>query len=94
MINKINIGDEATLSKVFTDADVIQFAKISLDNNPVHLDDEYASKTIFKSRIVQGILVSGLISAVIANKTAALGKSSIGGEPMKPFKFVFIFLNI
>ncbi len=73
MINKINIGDEATLSKVFTDADVIQFSKISLDNNPVHLDDEYASKTIFKSRIVQGILVSGLISAVIANKLPGNG---------------------
>lgn len=60
MRNKINIGDEATLSKVFTNADVKHFANISLDNNPVHLDYEYASKTMFKARIVQGILVKGL----------------------------------
>jgi len=73
MKNKINIGDEATLNKVFTSEDVYHFANISLDNNPIHLDDEYASKTIFKARIVQGILVSGLISAVIANKLPGNG---------------------
>ena len=40
MKNKINIGDEATLNKVFTSEDVYHFANISLDNNPIHLDDE------------------------------------------------------
>ncbi|MBO8140276.1 MAG: MaoC family dehydratase [Thermosipho sp. (in: Bacteria)] len=41
------------------------FAEITGDKNPVHLDEEYASKTIFKKRIAHGILSVGLISAVL-----------------------------
>jgi 3-hydroxybutyryl-CoA dehydratase len=41
------------------------FAEITGDKNPVHLDEEYASKTIFKKRIAHGILSIGLISAVL-----------------------------
>ena len=71
--SEINIGDKASLSKVFTDADVISFANISLDNNPVHLDKEYAKNTIFEKRIVHGFLVGSLISAVIAEKLPGSG---------------------
>lgn len=41
------------------------FAEITGDKNPVHLDEEFASKTIFKKRIAHGILSVGLISAVL-----------------------------
>jgi len=65
--NEINIGDKAAIEKTITKYDVELFAKLSLDNNPLHLDPEYGSTSIFKDNIVHGILVSSLISAVIGN---------------------------
>ncbi len=61
----IKIGDSASITKTFNDADVRSFAEISGDKNPIHLDDEYAEKTQFKRRLVHGLLAAGLISAVI-----------------------------
>jgi len=59
------IGDSASLTKTFSDADVRAFADISGDKNPIHLDDDYAEQTRFKQRLVHGMLTSGLISAVL-----------------------------
>ena len=61
----LKIGDSASTSKQFSDADVRDFAAISGDQNPIHLDDNYAAETQFKRRIVHGMLTSGLISAVL-----------------------------
>jgi acyl dehydratase len=61
----VKIGDSASLVKTFSDQDVRTFAEISGDNNPIHLDDEYAATTRFGNRIVHGILTSGLISALL-----------------------------
>ena len=63
--SNFNIGEEASLTKVFTIEEVQEFACISSDANPIHVDPDYAAKTFFKSQIVHGILVSGLISAVL-----------------------------
>ena len=46
---------------------VKKFAKVSGDNNPIHLSDEYAKDTIFKKPIAHGMLIGSLISNVIAN---------------------------
>ncbi|KPL07314.1 enoyl-CoA hydratase [bacterium SM23_57] len=59
------IGDSASISKTFTDDDVLTFANISGDKNPIHLDEDYAAKTRFGKRLVHGILTSGLISALL-----------------------------
>lgn len=67
------IGDFAQLSKTVEDKDVRVFAEVTGDNNPLHLDDEFASKTIFKRRIAHGILTAGLISAVIGSKLPGNG---------------------
>lgn len=64
-MSKFQIGQKASLEKVFTDEDVRTFAKISLDTNPVHLNEEYAQNTIFKGRIIHGFLSGSLISAII-----------------------------
>ena len=61
----LKVGDMASITRVFTEDDVITFANITGDKNPIHLDEEYASTTRFKQRLVHGILVSGLISAVL-----------------------------
>ena len=60
----LEIGMEATFSKTVTEADIISYADISGDFNPVHMDEAYASATLFKSRIAHGLLTASYISAV------------------------------
>jgi 3-hydroxybutyryl-CoA dehydratase len=67
------IGQTASLKKIFTEADVLAFSQLSMDTNPVHLDEEYAKTTIFGQQIVHGFLYSSLISAVIATKLPGPG---------------------
>lgn len=69
----IKIGDKASITKVFTSNDVEIFSKISLDSNPIHLDENYAVTTQFCQRIVHGLLVSGLISALLGTKLPGVG---------------------
>lgn len=63
---EISVGDTFRFTKTISDADVKSFAAASGDTNPLHLDEEYGSKTRFKGRIAHGTLVGGLISAALA----------------------------
>ena len=74
----LKIGDSASLSKTFSDEDVRTFAKISGDQNPVHLDDEYAAQTPFKKRIAHGMLTAGLISAILGTELPGEGTIYLG----------------
>ena len=60
----LQLGMEASFSKTVTENDILAFADITGDRNPVHLDEDYASKTMFKGRIAHGMLTAGYISAV------------------------------
>ena len=60
----LKVGLEATISKTVSEQDIIAFAEITGDKNPVHLDETYAAKTMFKQRIAHGMLSAGYISAV------------------------------
>lgn len=66
-------GMTASVSKTITDADVVQFAELSGDKNPVHLNDEYAKTTPFKARIVHGMFNAALISAVLGTRLPGPG---------------------
>lgn len=70
---KFNIGDSASISKTITDGDIQAFANVTGDHNPIHLDDDYAAKTRFGSRIAHGMLSASLISAVLANELPGAG---------------------
>ena len=60
----LSVGQEASISNTVT-ADVIAtFASVSGDHNPVHIDADYAAKTMFKERIAHGMLSAAYISAV------------------------------
>lgn len=59
----------------FTQDDVDTFAKISGDDNPIHLDEEYAKQTIFKRRIIHGFLAGSVFSKVFG--TLFPGKGTI-----------------
>ena len=67
------IGEEATLTRVVSDDDIKTFARITGDDNPVHANDDYAKGTMFKGRIAHGMLVAGLISAVLGTKLPGPG---------------------
>jgi 3-hydroxybutyryl-CoA dehydratase len=66
----LKIGDKATFSKTVTDADVVSFARVTGDEQPLHLDQAFAAKTRFKGRIAHGMLSAGFISAVLGTKLA------------------------
>ena len=60
----INIGDTFEHHFSFSQQDVVLFAKVTGDNNPVHLDDEYAARTLFKRPIIHGMLGGSVFSKV------------------------------
>lgn len=61
-----SVGQSAALSKTVTEADVVAFAEITGDRNPVHLDAAVAAASQFGERIAHGMLTAGFISAVLA----------------------------
>ena len=77
-IEDLQPGMSASLAKTVTEADVVLFAGISTDVNPVHLDEEFAKTTQFGGRIAQGMLSAGFISAVLANKLPGPGVVYMG----------------
>mgnify|MGYP001257491770 FL=1 len=66
-------GMTDVFAKTITDADIIGFAGVSGDINPLHLNHEFASGTIFKGRIAHGMLTASLISTVIGTKLPGPG---------------------
>jgi 3-hydroxybutyryl-CoA dehydratase len=62
--DEITEGMSGEFSKTISESDVITFAEVTGDKNPIHLDAEYAESSIFGQRISHGMLVAGLISAV------------------------------
>ena len=66
-------GMTDVFAKTITDADIIIFAGISGDTNPVHLSHEFASETMFEGRIAHGMLTASFISTVIGTKMPGAG---------------------
>jgi 3-hydroxybutyryl-CoA dehydratase len=65
---QLKLGDRASLRKTITSNDVTEFARITLDTNPLHLDEEFAKQTRFGGCIVHGMFGASLISAVIGTE--------------------------
>jgi 3-hydroxybutyryl-CoA dehydratase len=72
------IGTQATLSRTITEDDILLFALVSGDHNPIHLDAEYAEKSLFGKRIAHGFLIGSLISAVLGNDMPGPGSIYLG----------------
>lgn len=72
-IEDLEIGMTASFVKTITEADIVLFAGVSGDNNAIHINEEFASTTIFNGRIAHGMLSASVISAAIANKLPGPG---------------------
>ncbi len=88
-IEDLQPGMSASLAKTVTEADLILFSGVSMDTNPVHLNEEFAKTTMFGGRIAHGMLSAGFISAVLANKlpgpgTIYLGQTLKFKAPVRP----------
>lgn len=66
-MDKFYVGQKASFSKTITEEDINQYATLSGDFNPVHLDHEYAKKSRFGQRIAHGLLTSSLLSGLLGN---------------------------
>ena len=88
-IEDLSVGMSASISKTVTTKDIIEFAEVSTDINPVHLDEAFAATTPFKGIIAHGMLSASFISAVLANKlpgpgTVYLGQTLKFKAPVRP----------
>ena len=88
MKKELRIGDIFTVKNTVTEKMIRTFAEISGDKNPLHLNEEYAKKTIFKTRIAHGFLVGSFISSVLGqylpgNGTIYLSQSLFFKQPVK-----------
>ncbi len=63
----------ASFGKTITDADIVMYAGVSGDTNPIHLNEEFASESMFKGRIAHGMLTASLISTVLGTRLPGPG---------------------
>lgn len=69
----LEIGMSASYGKTVTETDIVMFAGLSGDTNPVHLNQEYAETTMFEGRIAHGMLSAGFISTVLGTRLPGPG---------------------
>ena len=86
-LENIKVGDEVSFNRVFTEKNIKDFAKLSGDKNPLHLDKKYAAQTKFKQRLVYGMLVGSLCSTLVGmylpgKKCLYLGQTLIFKNPV------------
>ena len=70
---ELRIGQAATLSKTITEEDVLMYSLVSLDTNPIHMDETAARQSRFGGRVVHGMLSAGLISALLGTRLPGPG---------------------
>ena len=69
----LRLGQKASFGKTITESDIVLFAAVTGDTNPMHLNAEYAKTTIFGERIAHGMLAAGLITKVLGTQLPGPG---------------------
>lgn len=72
-IDELEPGQSANYQRTVTEDDIAQFAALSGDDNPVHLDEDFAAKTRFKGRVAHGMLSAAFISTAVGTKLPGYG---------------------
>lgn len=86
--DQIRVGDSASTSRTITETDIVMYAGLTADFNPMHMDEEYAKGTPFGGRIAHGTITLGMIAPVIGMQLPGKGcvLLGIGGNFFKPVK--------
>jgi len=71
--DEIEVGQKASFSKTVTEADIVLFAGVTGDLNPVHINEAWASTSFFKGRIAHGMLSAGFISSILGTQLPGPG---------------------
>jgi acyl dehydratase len=82
--DELNEGDTAVFTRTLSEDQLVLFAAVSGDLNPVHLDSEYAAESVFKERVAHGMWSGALISAALA--TVMPGPGTIYLEQSMTFR--------
>ena len=69
----LSVGMTETLAKTIASSDVVGFAQLTGDRNPVHLSEHFAAKTTFGGRVAHGLYTASLISAVLGTRLPGPG---------------------
>src|SRR3981081_259839 len=69
----LSVGMTETLEKTVASSDVVGFAQLTGDRNPIHLSEHFAAKTTFGRRIAHGLYTASLISAVLGTRLPGPG---------------------
>jgi 3-hydroxybutyryl-CoA dehydratase len=69
----LSIGMTERLEKTVASSDVVGFAQLTGDRNPIHLSEHFAAKTSFRTRIAHGLYTASLISAVLGTRLPGPG---------------------
>jgi len=72
-IEEMKVGDVAEFAKTVSESDIYQYAGVTGDFNPAHINEAYAANTFFKTRIAHGMLSAGFISNVLGNQLPGPG---------------------
>jgi acyl dehydratase len=86
--DEIEIGDSFSVTRMITGADIDRYAEWTQDYNPMHMDDAYAAKTKFGSRVAHGPITLGMIAPVIGMNLPGPGciLMTLNSEFKKPVK--------
>lgn len=72
-LEDLEVGMSDSYARTVSESDVYNFAGVSGDDNPVHINQEYAETTMFKNRIAHGMLTLSYISCVLGTKLPGPG---------------------
>ena len=94
---RLDVGETASFAKTITEADLVLFAGLTGDFDPIHVNEDHAAKTPFGRRIAHGALVMGLLSttaSMMSRRSAERGATgtsvSLGYDRIRFLKPVFI----
>jgi len=79
-LEDIEMGMSAVFAKTLTEADVLMFAGVSGDTNPLHINAEFAEQTRFNQRIVHGMLTTSLWSTIVGTQLPGPGCAYMGQD--------------
>jgi 3-hydroxybutyryl-CoA dehydratase len=72
-LEDLEVGMSAVYTRTVTDADIVMFAGVSGDTNPLHLSNDFADGTMFEGRIAHGMLTASFISTLIGTRLPGPG---------------------